>query len=235
MGGLYTLKDSYNGTVNAMATNAVGVLMETPYASGTSASFMSTALSTTNSIVAGKVIINPGAVYLVEQKISTSDAIAVTRVSSTTVESVVAGTMGHYVYFPNLNANAASGVKGSLRRLYSVSVTSGAMAATLTGTATASDYMVMIYPKGSRAPALTTDSTKVTCGTAAVTGGTTNLIILETYIDRDQGLEILHPFTHGALDNLHYVKGGQSGTNYSAGPHFYYDVAMKSHLYGNSI
>jgi len=87
---------------------------------------------------------------------------------------------------------------------------------------------VVIYARGSRAPALTTDSTKVTCGTSAATGSTTQLVIAETYIDADRGIEVLRPYTHGTLDSLNGAKGGN-------GPKFYYDLVMKSHLYGNSI
>ena len=253
----FTCKLSYNPTINSMATNVLGVLMETPYAVNTTAySFLGTSNSTAGNVdlpttaptppnqyhaqgvqssYHGKVIINPGAVYLCQQKIDTSNAISVTRVSSTTVESVAAGLAGNYVYFANLNANASTGVKGSLRYLYQVSGTSGALSKTLTGTATTSDYYVVVYGRNTRAPALTADSTMVTCGTAAVTGGTTNLVIAETYIEADEGLAVLRPYSWGFRDNLHYVHGGASGTNYNAGPRFWYDLVMKSHLYGNSI
>ena len=246
-GGEFTAKLAYNATVNSMATNCLGVLLEAPYAVNTTAcSYMGTAQSTQanvgnttptppgqysslgiQSCNHGKVIINPGAVYLCEQNIDSNNDIAVTRVSSTTVEAVAAGLAGNYVYF-TAQTGSAAGVKGSLRFLYNVSVTSGALAKTLSGTATTSDNFVVIYGRGSRAPALVSTSDKVTCGTAAVTGGTTNLVIVETYIDADEGIAVLRPYTWGMRDNLHNVKGGN-------GPKFYYDLAMKSHLYGNSI
>ena len=255
-GAEYTAKLAYSNTINSSATNCLGVLLETPYASGTGSSFMGTATSTTATIDLpttaptppnqyhsqgpqscqhGKVIINPGAVYLCQQRIGVGDAIAVSSVNSTTLQSIVAGNIGTYVYFPNLNANAATSVKGSLRWLYNTSGTSGAMSHTLTGTATTSDYFVIIYGKGNRGPYLTSDSTMASCSTAAVTAVSTNLVIAETYMDCDRGIEIMRPYNCGDLDNLHLTHGGASGTNYTAGPKFYYDLIMKSHLYGNSI
>jgi hypothetical protein len=223
----FTAKLAYDGTENSMATNVVGLCLESPYASGTSSSLLGTAGSTAAASYFAKVIINPGAVYLAEQNMNSSNDIAVVRVSNTTVESVAAGTMGHYTYF-TAQSGSATGVKGSLRYLYTVNGTSGAMAKTLTGTATVSDNFVVVYPKYSRGPELTATATHVSCGTSASTGSTTNLVIAETYIDRDAGLEILRPFTHGTLDNLHLVKG-------SNGPKFYYDLVCKSHVLGNSL
>lgn len=223
-GGGFQLEIAYDATENSMATNCVGICLETPYSSGTSSSHYGTAGSTAGSGYFAKCIINPGAVYMAEHDLGASYDIAVTRVSSTTVESTAAGMYGHYVYFPT----ATTGVTGSLRYLYTVNGTSGAMAKTLTTTATGSDSLVFIYPKFSRAPELLATGDKMTQGTAASTGSTTNLIIAETYIDRDNGIEVLEPYTHGTLDNLDDVKGGN-------GPKFYYDLVMKSHAFGNSV
>jgi hypothetical protein len=219
-----TVKLAYDLTVNAMATNCIGVLLETPISSGTCAPLMTSVSSTQGGATYGKVIINPGAVYLVEQKTDTSNDVTVVRNSGVTIESVCAGTDGYYIYFPVDTA----GVKGSLRYIYAASGTGGTMSKSLTTTATTSDSFILISPPFTRALALDTTARYVTGGTAAVTGGTTNLMVLESYIDRDAGLEILKPTVHGFSDSLHNVKGGN-------GPKFYYDVVMKSHLLGNSL
>jgi hypothetical protein len=216
-GAGYSLVLGYSATVNVSGTNAVGIILESPYAVSTTAS----SYGSTASGVYGKCIINPGAVYQVEQLMDASNDIAVVRNSTTTLESVAAGLLGHWVYFPLSQA----GVKGSLRLLTAVSVTAGTLDTALTTTATSTaDTFVLITPKHGCLPQLDTTARKCSSGTSAATPNCTKLVIVETYLDRDGGLEIMKPDVHRNINNLHNVKGGN-------GPKVYYNVAMKSHLY----
>lgn len=211
---------AYSSSTASMATNAVGVMLNTPYTSGTCSSW-----NTTTGPTYAKVIINPGAVYLCEQNIDTSNDAAITSTSSTTVTipSLVDDLDGAWVYFPLTQA----GVKGSLRFLRAGASGSATMDAALTTSGDASDTAVVILPKHSNLWPLTATSDKCTSGDLTASASSVNLRVVETFIDRDGGLEIMRPEKHKHLDNLHLCKGGN-------GPKFYYDVCMRKHLYGNS-
>lgn len=211
---------AYSTSTAAMATKAVGVMLETPYASGTCSSYTSTV-----GPQYAKVIINPGAVYLCEQATDASNDAAITSTSTTTVTipSLVDDLDGSWVYFPLTQ----TGVKGSLRFLTAGASGSATMDSALTTSGTSSDTAVIILPPHKHLWPLVATADKCASGAASASSPCVNLKIVQTYIDRDAGLEIMRPTVHKGLNNLHNVKGGN-------GPKFYYDVVMKKHLYGQT-
>lgn len=212
------LVPAYNATAANSAIDAVGILNENTFAS-TAPSGDPT--STTPSI--GKVIINPFAIYRVEHSLDAADDVAITSTSTTTVTvaSLADDIDGHWVYFPLTTA----GVKGSLRLLTAAASGSATMASALSVAGTSNDTVVLINPALKYAFNLTSDSTKVSSGNCQTAGGATNIRVLQSYIEKDEGLEILSARVHRSIDNLNLVKSGY-------GPAFYYDVMLKDHIFG---
>jgi hypothetical protein len=180
--------------------------------------------STTTGPYYGKVIINPGAVYMVEQAMDAANDVAITSTSTTTltVPSLQDDLDGAWAYFPL----SADGVKGSLRLLVASASGSATMDSALTTAGTNADTVVIVSPGMKYSLPLTADALKVSSGDAQATvNAATNLRILQTLIDRDAGIEVMRPATHNGLNNLNLVKGG-------IGPKVYYDIICKDHIYG---
>lgn len=214
-----SLITAYSTTVaSAHAVDAVGISLETKTTADSPS--IATAANATTEQCYVKTIINPFAIYRAEY--DQSDDIAITSASGTNLE--VAGVAddssdGTWVYF----SGTPGPNYGSLRYCLA-----GGAAATFTmdtalpNTATTADKVTIIEPKPRYSNALNAEATGVAAfssGTALV-GAATNLRILETYIDKNAGLEIMHPHKHYNLDNL------PSTTK------FYSDLMMKDHAYG---
>jgi hypothetical protein len=213
---------AYNATAANQAIDAIGILNESTYESG--GTTPSRAPSTTTGPYYGKVIINPLAVYLVEQSLAAADDAAITSTSTTTltVSSLQDDIDGAWVYFPLTQ----SGVKGSLRLLAASASGSATMDSALTTTGGSSDTIVLISQPLKYSLPLEAAAKKVSSGDCtAQLNAATNLRILQTYIDRDTGYELMRPQVHYALNNLDQVKGGN-------GPKFYYDILLKDHIFG---
>jgi hypothetical protein len=99
------------------------------------------------------------------------------------------------------------------------------MDSALTTAGTATDTVVLISAPNKYSLPLTADALQVSSGNCQATyNAATNIRILETFIDKDGGLEVLKPTING-LNSLDGVKGGN-------GPRFYYKVMLKDHIYG---
>jgi hypothetical protein len=126
------------------------------------------------------------------------------------------------VYFPL----SIAGVKGSLRLLTASASGSATMDSALVTTGTAADTIVLISAPNKYSLPLTADALKVSSGDCQATyNAATNIRILETFIDRDAGNELVTPAKFNGLNNLHLVKGG-------SGPRIIYKVMLKDHIYG---
>jgi hypothetical protein len=210
---------AYNATAANSAIDVIGVCQETL----TTSSATSIASAPDSAPCFGKVIVNPFAVWRVEQALDAANDVAITSTSTTTVTigSMADDADGYWVYFPL----SAAGVKGSLRLLTASASGSATMDSALTTTGTSADTAVLISPELKYSFNLDSTATKVSSSNAQAVNEATNLRILQTFIDRDQGLEIMRPATHLALNNLHLVKGGQ-------GVKFFYDIVCKDHIFG---
>jgi len=214
------LVTAYNATAANTAINAVGILTENTYASGNAPD--GDPASTTGPSY-GKVIINPFAVYLAEHSLAAADDVAITSTSTTTVTvpSLADDIDGYWVYFPL----TASGVKGSLRLLTASASGSATMDSALVTTGTGADTVVLIAPGTKYSFNLTADATKASSSDCQAADEATNLRVLQSYIDKDAGFEVLRANLHNAMDDLDLVKSG-------FGPKFYYDVMLKDHAFG---
>jgi hypothetical protein len=213
---------AYNATAANQAIDALGISVETA-TTASSPSIASNPASTTGPCYI-KAIINPLAVYLVEQSLAAADDVAITSTSGTTVTiaSLQDDLDGSWVYFPL----SAAGVKGSLRLLTASAAGSATMDSALVANGTAADTAVLISAAGKYSLPLEATATKVSSGDIQATyNAATNIRILETLIDRDGGLEIMRPALHNGLNNLNLVKGGN-------GPKVYYKVLLKDHIFG---
>jgi hypothetical protein len=213
---------AYSGTPANSCIDALGVSLETV----TTASSVSVAAgySTTTGPCYVKAIINPFAVYLTEQSFAAADDVAITSTSTTTVTiaSMEDDLDGCWVYFPLTKA----GVKGSLRLLTASASGSATMDTALVTTGDGSDTCCLIVPPYQYSLNLEATAIKVSSGNMqSQLNEATNIRVVQTYIDRDQGLEIMKPSVHYNLDNLHLVKGGN-------GPKVYYDLLLKDHIFG---
>jgi len=212
----------YNATPANQCIDALGICKET-VTTASSPSIASTYSTTTGPCYA-KAIINPFAVYMVEQSLAAADDVAITSTAAATL--TVAGLQddidGCHVYFPL----SAAGVKGSLRLLTAAAAGSATMDSALVANGTAADTIVLISAQNKYSLPLIADGTKVGSGACDTTyNSATNLRILETLIDRDAGLELLTPAKFNGINNLHLVKGGN-------GPKIYYKVMLKDHIFG---
>lgn len=210
---------AYNATAANSAIDVIGVCQETL----TTASTVSIASAPDSAPCFGKVIINPFAVWRCEQALDTSNDQAITSTSTTTVTiaSLADDADGYWVYFPL----TAAGVKGSLRLLTASASGSATMDSALDTTGNSSDTAVLISPELKYSFNLDSTATKVSSSNCQAVNEATNIRVLQTYIDKDAGLEIMRPAVHQGLNNLDQVKGG-------AGPKFYYDLLCKDHIFG---
>jgi len=211
---------AYNATPANSAVAALGLLVDKRYQSG--GTVPSGTSHTTPSY--GKVIINPGAVYRAED---TTTPLAITSTSTTTLTgptNLAQNKGGNYAYF-----SAGSNAKGCLRRLASTTTGAAVLSAALKGNASSDGRMISPLAPLQNPHNLSADAKSIDGGNlqAAAYGTATRLVILQSYIDRDAGLEVLRPDTHGNVDDLDKVKGG-------AGPKFYYDILCRDHFFGTS-
>lgn len=211
---------AYNATAANSAIDVIGVCQETIT---TTSGAVSIAAAPDSGPCFGKVIINPFAVWRTEQALDAANDVAITSTSTTTVTipSLADDADGYWVYFPL----TAAGVKGSLRLLTASASGSATMDSALVTTATNADTAVLISPELKYSFNLDTTATKVSSSNLQAVNEATNLRIVQTFIDRDQGLEIMRPAIHQGINNLHLIKGG-------TGPKFYYDLICKDHIFG---
>ena len=212
----------YSATAANCMIDGLGISLETV----TTASPISvaSAYSTTTGPCYAKAIINPFAVYMVEQATDAANDVAITSTSTTTltVASLQDDIDGCHVYFPL----SAAGVKGSLRLITAAASGSCTMDSALVADGTAADTVVLISAPNKYSLPLTADALKVSSGDCQATyNAATNLRILETMIDRDAGLEVVTPAKFQGLNNLDGVKGGN-------GPRIFYKVMLKDHIFG---
>jgi hypothetical protein len=210
------------------AINAVGISLEQATTAGTvgSTSSIASAHNVTTAVKAYvKTIINPFAVYRAETLTSSASAVAATPASAqVTVTGVAAHSAnGYWLYFQG----TGGGARGNLRMVVT-SATAGTMvldAATVTGNT--ADTVLFITQKGRAVTNVSGgSSTAVDCVYAisqTVMTGATNLRVVEVYIDRNQGLEVLRYQTHRQTNGL--------PTNTK----FHYDLMMKDHLWGADL
>lgn len=213
---------AYNATAANQAVDALGISLET--ATTASSPSIASAYSTTTGPCYVKAIINPLAVYLVEQSLAAADDVAITSTSTTTltVPSLQDDIDGCWAYFPL----SAAGVKGSLRLITAAASGSCTMDSALVADGTAADTVVLISAPNKYSLPLEANALKVASGDCQATyNAATNIRILETLIDRDGGIEVMTPAKHNGLNNLHLVKGGN-------GPKVYYKVMLKDHIFG---
>jgi len=216
--GLVTAYNSTAAGVHAIA--AVGISLEDKDTD--SSPSVDTTCATTAEHCMVKTIINPFAVYRAEY--STAQETAITSASGT--NCVVAGAAdnasdNHWIHFsagPNAGATRYCLLSGA-----SDTIT---MDSALLNTATTADKVIFITPKNMAPDGLDTTATMlsaVSSGTCGI-GAATNLKVVNTFMDKDAGEEVMKPWIHKGMDNPN-VKGGN-------GPKFYSDIVMKDHLFG---
>lgn len=212
----------YDATPANQCIDALGISLET--ATTASVPSIASGYSTTTGPCYIKAIINPFAVYMVEQSLAAADDVAITSTSTTTltVPSLQDDIDGCHVYFPL----SIAGVKGSLRLITAAAAGSCTMDSALVTTGTAADTIVLISAPNQYSLPLEANALKVSSGDCQATyKAATNIRILETFIDRDAGLELLTPAKFNGINNLHLVKGGN-------GPRVFYKVLLKDHIFG---
>lgn len=216
-----SLVTAYSATAANSCIDAVGIMNETVDTDSTPT--CASAYSTTTGPCYGKVIINPFAIYQVEHSLAAADDVAITSTSTTTVTipSLADDIDGAFVYFPL----TAAGVKGSLRLLTASASGSATMDSALTTAGTGSDTAVLIGVPNNYAFNLTADGTKLSSSDCQNVKEATNLMVLQIRADVGAGIEMMRPNKHNGLDNLDLMNGG-------TGPHFYYDIMLKDHLFG---
>jgi hypothetical protein len=200
-----------------MAVDAVGICLEDKSTSS------STSVATAHNVTTGggcyaKVIINPFAIY----RAGVTDGLAVASSASTNevcITGVPASAFdGSWVYF-----NASAGPNyGTLRKVVT-SATAGTQDLDLAATATitTADTVLIIAEKNKYPHDLAADA--LTVSTTTVGGfGVTNIRVVENYIDRGAGMEILRYGTHRQVE---------LGTGLYV-PKFYQDLMMKDHAFG---
>jgi hypothetical protein len=209
---------AYNATAANQAIDAIGILNEKTYetdvpdtATGSGGQY-------------GKVIINPFAIYMAEHSLAAADDVAITSTATTTVTipTLQDNIDFCWVYFPT----ATAGVKGSLRLLTASAAGSATMDSALTVAGTGADTAVIISAPVAYSMPMEATAVKMSSGNCqSQFNSATNLRILETFIDRDNGLESMKPGVHKGINNLDLVKGGN-------GPKFYYKIMLKDHVFG---
>jgi hypothetical protein len=208
----------YSATAANSALGTIGVCQETL----TTASTVSIASAPDSAPCYGKVIINPFAVYRAEHALDAANDVAITSTSTTTltVPSLADDIDGFWAYLPLTTA----GVKGSLRLITAAASGSCTMDSALTTNGSGSDTVVLIAPELKYSFNLDSTATKISSSNCQAANEATNIRVLQSFIDQDQGLEILRPAVHKGLNNLHLVKGG-------TGPKFFYDIVCNDHIF----
>lgn len=186
------------------AVNAVGISLEQATTAGTVGNTSSVASAhnvTTAAHCYVKTIINPLAVYRAETLTSSASAVAaVPTAGQITITGVAAHSAnGYWCYFQGTGGPT----RGFLRTIVT-SATAGTMVldAATTGVTNTTADTVLLIPQGQGRAILNVSggsSTAVDCVYAisqTVTTGATNLRLVDTYIDRGQGLELLKYTTH---------------------------------------
>ena len=202
------------------AVDAIGLCLETK----TTADSPSVATAHNSTASGGcyvKTIINPFAVYRAE--VSQSDELSIASTTSTNnfaVTGIPASAMnGSWVYF-----SASAGPNhGELRKVVT-SATGGTqnMDSAVTNTVTTADKVIIISEKNKYPHALSADA--LTVGQTTVAGnGATNLRVVENYIEKDAGFEILRNGTHKQI---------KIGSGTAAKTKFYQDLVCKDHIFG---
>jgi hypothetical protein len=212
---------AYNATPANQAIDALGISCETVTTS--SPISVASGYSTVIGPCYAKAIINPFAVYMVEQAMDAANDVALTSTLGTTVTipNLPDDIDGSWVYFPL----SAAGVKGSLRLLTAAAAGSATMDTALVGTGAGTDTAVIISPAYKYSHPLTADGLYVTSGDGTAINGATNIRIVETFIDRDAGFEVMTPAMFRGHNSLDGAKGGN-------GPRIYYKVLLKDHIFG---
>lgn len=200
-------------TVGANAgVNAVGICLENKTTAGSAAGSptdtvsIATAHNVTTALKCyGKTIVNPCAVYRAEMLTSSAVAVAASATAGKiTVTGVAASTVdGAWVFFQS----TAGPAKGNLRMVVT-SATAGSLlmdAATSTLQTTA-DTVLLIGQKGRFVHNISGGSSTVNDAIYTITQTVgfagTNLRIVENYIDRGQGMEILKYNIHRQISGL---------------------------------
>lgn len=210
---------AYNGTAASTAVDAVGVLNEETYQvtkhDGTAGVTPDTTLA--NGAQYGKVIINPGAVYRAEYALGTLAATSSTVTVTQAGMIASAGVQGGFCY-------AAGNVDGQLRYVTATGAGTATIKTAFSDDLASGDFADFIMNEGSQSFNLTADGKRID-GTgdgmdaAAVA---TNLRVVGSVMDRDNGIEPLRYAVHQGVDGLSTVKGGN-------GPKFYSDLALRDH------
>lgn len=220
-------------TVGANAgVNAVGICLETKTTAGsatgqiTDTVSVATAHNVTTALKCyGKTIINPFAVYRSEMLTSSALPVATSATAGKiTVTGVAASTVdGAWVFFQS----TAGAAKGNLRMVVT-SATAGSLlldAATSTLQTTA-DTVLLIGQRNRFVHNISGGSSTAVDAVYTITQSVgfagTNFRIVDNYIDRGQGLEILKY-------NVHRQTSGLPATT-----KFYQDIMMIDHLYGQA-
>ena len=213
---------AYSTTVGtAHAVDALGISLETKTTADTPS--IATATDTTAEPCYVKTIINPFAVYRAE--CVTSQEAAIT--SWATTHLVVAGTASVidsmcWVYF-----SATGGPNFGELRLVMNTFAIGTVetAAAPKTTATTADKVIFIAGKTSYSNPLDATAvgvSMVSTGTAFLCGAT-NLRVVEAWVDKDAGLEVMK-------QSKHYSTTAKKANGKPA--KFYNDIMMKDHAYG---
>lgn len=202
------------------AVDAVGISLETKTTASDPS--IATVTDTTAEPCYAKVIINPFAVYRAEAVTAYECAITSWAATHLVVASVDANPddIG-WVYF----SNTAGPNFGELRLITDVIAddsvnTDSAPAAT----ATTADKCIFARGPGAYSDGLDPTATgicKVSSGTAIAAA--TNIRVVESYIDSDQGFEILRQHKHKATTRKKHA---------SKPAKLYQDIMMKDHAYG---
>jgi len=223
-----------NTVGGTMAVDVIGLCLETKTTSGSvhpdgsayatsggSNVSVATAMSNTAAVCYVKTIINPFAVYRAE--VNQDDAFSVAA-SAATAEVQVTGVGassldGSWIYF-----SASAGPNyGELRRVI-VSATAATldMTSAVSATITTADTVTLIQPKLSYSNVLDDTATMISQTTVGQ-GTATNLRVVESYINKNEGFEILKPGAHD---------GVKVGSSNAALTKFYNDIVCKDHIFG---
>ena len=222
-------------TVGANAgVNAVGICLENLNTAGSNPSSgigvsvnqgvsVATAHNVTSALKCyGKTIINPFAIYRAEMLTSSNAAVATSGTSAKiTVTGVAAHTMnGAWVYFQS----SAGATRGDLRMVIT-SATAGSLLldSACTATPTTADTVLFVGQKNRFVHNISGGSSTVNDAIYTITQTVgfagTNLRIVENYVDRGAGMEILKY-------NIHRQTSGLPQNT-----KFYQDIVMIDSLY----
>jgi len=217
-------------TSAAAAVNAIGISLETK----TTADSPSIATACNVSTAAGacyvKAIINPFAVYRAEVTtaaalpIASSSSIGSFCVTGAGASTAMNDGQGNWAFF----CGSAGPNFGSLRKVVNTA-TAGTflMDANCLATITTADTVIMATERTRPAGLLHTDA--ISIGQSTITLSVSlNTRVVQNYIDRGAGLEILKASTHaGGRVNVGAVQAKKTK--------LYQDIMMKDHLFGVDI